>query len=307
MIKSFCILTLFSSVAICSLRQSEKKIEKLSRDYENTFELAMNLESQSSIDDYAIFKFFHEAGLSTVKARNKINKSLQSMKVLYENGNFSFNQRNKLSFLLDNLYKVQNLIVQYATNDYAYYDIAAYYHYVDENQPDVVVVLMEISTQLMLPSMHGRGLYHFIKKINLDLRRLNALFVSNALSHDMTLKVNQLKNKLLLLREHIIESLEYQEQAKQTRWLKAVGLLIPVVAALTIVLMICITPSYVASIAVGIMFVSILVGLTVIFPVIGITIKELRESNKYQIPVHTDSCFSLFRPFLFPLTWTSRG
>ena len=302
-------------VFVAASYKAEKRIDKLARPYETAVESLAALQTISQLDDYTIYKYFTESGLSTKKDQRKFDRSLKMIKALARINTFSFSQKNKISFLIDNLDRVHNFIIEHASTHYAYYDIAGYYHYVDEQQSDLAEILMETSTQLMLPSMHGRGLYKFVKKIDLDLRRLNALFINNNLSDAEILKINQLKNKLLTLKNDLTDSFEYQRQLSKTRWLKAAGVLsiiiiIPVVSALVglvIALNIYGVFAYAATDVLVNKFIIIALWSSILIPSVAITVKEMHESTKYQIAVHSTSLFSFFRPWFWPLTWIPRG
>lgn len=280
-------------VVACASYKVESKIDKLGQPYEIAVESLATLQTRAQLDDYTIYKYFTDSGLSSKKDRKKFDRSLEKIKELAKNNNLSVDQKNKINFLIDNLDKVQNFVVEYATTDYAYYDIAAYYHYVNEQEANLIDILMETSTQLTLPSMHGRGLYKFVKKIDLDLRRLNALFVNNRLSDSIVFKIKQLKNKLLIIKDVVEGSYEYQQQVTKTRWLKASVLLIPIVMFIAVFITAIISPADgIVAVAVFVVyFIPLLLG-SFIISVIGINIRDVYEARKYDIPVRGTSIFS---------------
>jgi len=291
--KLLLVFAILLPVFACASYKVESKIDKLARPYEKAVESLASLDTKAQLDDYTIYQYFTESGLSTHKDRKKFHRSLEKIKVLAKNNNFSAEQANKIDFLIDNLNKVQNFVVEYATTDYAYYDIAAYYHYVSEQEANLIDILIETSTQLMLPSMHGRGLYKFVKKIDLDLRRLNALFVNKRLSDSIIFKMKQLKNKLLIIKDAVEGSYEYQQQVTKTRWLKASVLLIPIVMFIAVFITAIISPAngIVAVAAYVVYFIPLLLG-SFIISVIGINIRDVYEARKYDIPVRGTSIFS---------------
>jgi len=298
------VFALILPVFVDASYKAEKKIDKLARPYEKAVESLATLQTRAQLDDYTIYQYFTESGLLTKKDQRKFDRSLKMIKTLVKINTFSLSQKNKISFLIDNLDRVYNFIIEHASTHYAYYDIAGYYHYVDEQQSDLAEVLMEKSTQLMLPSMHGRGLYKFVKKIDLDLRRLNALFINNNLSDAEILKINQLKNKLLTLKSNLTDSFEYERQLRKTRWLKAVGVFVWIIPFILFI------PSFIMIILPAPTYVYVCQQLIVgsyLITMLSITVKEMHESTKYQIPVHSTSLFSFFRPWFWPLTWIPRG
>jgi len=293
------IILYFSSVFIDASHVYERKIAKLARPYEQAVEFIMNMDQKLPIDDFTIFQFFAQSSLSTRKNQRIFRQRLKTIKFLANHQIASEDLDNEINFLIENLDKVQSFITEHADVHYAYYDILGYYHYVNELEYDIVAVLMETSTQLGLPSMHDRGLYKFVKKIDLDLRRLNFLFINNILPDQMVLKIKELQNKLFILKNNIIHSFDYKEQLTKTRWFKALGIIIVIIPFMVFFIQSCLLilserMLQVCAVATYIIMTATMLSMTAI---------ELNESLKYQIPVHSRSYFSFFRPWFWPFTW----
>ncbi|MBP6869376.1 hypothetical protein KBC04_00615 [Candidatus Babeliales bacterium] len=283
---------------------AEKQIEKLVTPYEPAIEFILSLDPSRKVNDHDIFLFFNKYGLFQKKDIKKFKSSLSIVKRLTYKKKTLLKYRHHLENLIDNLEKVQNFITAHSTTYYAlltYYEISAFYYYIDEQHADVVGLMTSQSNKLGLPTMQGRGLYKFVKKIDLDLRRLTALFVQNNLSDDFIVKINNLKTKLVTLKNKIIITSVYKSQLRKTRLLKACG----------VITLISFTVAYAAYFAVSLSSVPLWavifnpVYVWIVVP-LCITVQELQESSKYNIPVHSNSLFSWFRPF-FLLTWIPRG
>ncbi len=221
-------ILLFSMVSASFLigtSRLEKRITRLIKPYEKAIEFVINLDPARPINDHDTFMFFNKNGLYQKKDVRKFNSVVRTVKRLTYAKKFSSENRGQLELLIAHLEKVQNFIVQQATTYYAlitYYEIAAFYYYIDEQHADVVNLIIQQSEKLGEPNMQqGRRLYKFVKKIDLDLRRLTALFAQNLVSDDLVVKMNGIKTKLLILKSKIVVSNLYKAQLSKTRWLEA--------------------------------------------------------------------------------------
>jgi len=293
--------------SISALDQYEKRILRLVRPYQRAIEYLTGLDPLRQVNDHDVFIFFSRYGLYEKKDVRKFHRAVRTIKRLTYTKKSLIEKREKLELLIENLEKIENFIVHYATTYYAlitYYEIAASYYYIDEHNDQVVRLMIQQFEKLGLPNLNrGRNLYKFGKKIDLDLRRLTALFVQGMLSDELIVKVNQLKIKLMNLKSKIIVTHEYKMQQAKTRILKAFGVLIPfslVMIAATF---------FNAMLPGGSLFLwSAIWGLPLfIIAETVVTGHELHEAAKYNIPVHSRSLFSWFTPWFIPVTWVPRG
>lgn len=283
-----------------------KRIEKLIFPYEKVIDFFDCLDSSGNIHDQDVYSFFTTSNLYQKKEIRKFHRILRIIKHVTYSKKSLYKHRKELELLINKLEKIQKFVVDYATTYYAlitYYEIVSSYYYIDEDDEAVVNVIMQGFDKLGLQSMRGRGLYKFVKKIELDLRRLQALFFQNMISDELIVKINKIKTKLVIFKGKIIESSEYKKQLMKTRLLKAIGvsiLFFAIIVPINIVLN--------EMLPVASSFVHPLIFRSSPVPIIGtvITIQEMNESTKYNIPVHSTSLFSWFRPF-WPLTWIPRG
>ena len=293
----------------------ESRIEKIVYPYQEAMNFVLSLDPARAVNDHDVFMFFNKHGLYKKQDIRRLQRTVRIVKKLIQSKKSLPEVQAKITVLLYDLEKVTKFVAAYATT-YAtlitYYEIAAYYYYIDEQHAHVVDFLMEQSEKIGLPKMHKRGLYKFVKKIDLDLRRLTGLFTKEIISDDLVVKMNQTKSKLLTLKNKIVINAEYKQQLSKTRLLKAFGIIIAPAILLGMVygsyiFWICLsgTGYFGANEA---MIGAVATLSTLIFTVsLGITIQQLRESSKYNIPVHSTSLFSWFTPIFFPLTWISRG
>ena len=298
----FVFTIMMSAVSIAS--SHIKRIEKLAQPYEQAIEFIVKLDTVRQIQEHDIFLFFNTNDLHERKNIRKLNRAVSHVKKLVYSKKSSLENMQEVEHLVNNLEKVQKFVVEYASTYYALvvcHEITAFYYYIDEQNQFVASIIANQSEKLGLPSMKGRGLYKFVKKIDLDLRRLTALFAQNIMTDNLALKANQIKTKLVVLRSKIVESSEYKTQVLKTRFLKALGVMTPFIAVITgAVLSNCVFSSFAA--------LELCITLPLILGASAIvTGKEMRESTKYNIPVHSTSVFSLFMPICLPLTWIPRG
>jgi hypothetical protein len=228
------ILTIFALVmtSLIVANRDQYCIERLVEPYEQAIEFITNLDPARQVNDHDVFVFFNKNDLYEKKDVRKFNRVLRMVKKLTYTKKSLRKNREQLEQLIDNLENIQNFIVDHASTHYAlitYYEIAARYYYIDELHTAIADLIIQQSDKLGLPNMQGRGLYKFVKKIDLDIARLTILFVQSDLSDDLIVKVNKLKTKLVALKHKIISSDMYKAQLSKTRWLKAFALLgIPV-------------------------------------------------------------------------------
>lgn len=310
----FSLSLIFASFAF-GIDRLESRIEKLVEPYQSAVDFVLNLDPARAVNDHDIFMFFNKNGLYKKQDLRKLQRTIRIGKRLIQSKKSLPEIQHNLAGILNDLEKVAKFVAQYAPIYEAlitYYEITAYYYYIDEQHPQVVEFLMEQSEKIGLPKMHKRNLYKFVKKIDLDLRRLTALFTKPITSDDLVVKMNQTKAKLLTLKNKIIVSAQYKEQLSKTRWLKAFGVIIAPAILLGMVygsymFWICLSGTG----CLGAGEAVIIAGATLLtlgFAVtLGITMHELRESSKYDIPVHSTSVFSWFRPVFLSLTWVPRG
>lgn len=302
------ILLLLTS-CIMSVDRLERRIDKLVKPYQRALDFIVALDPVHQVNDHDVFVFFNQNKLYKKQDLRKLKSTMRIIKRITCTKKSLPQNQAKIAVLLHDLGRVVDFIENYATT-YAglitYYEITAHYYYIDEQHEQVVDLLMEQSEKLGLPTMKKRGLYKFVKKIDLDLRRLTALFTQEIISDDLVVKMNQIKRKLGILKSKIIVSSDYKAQLSKTRWLKAFGVLV------------LLTPCGLLGLFVATCGTSFLGGPIVVsaFPAIvgpfvityvGITAQELRESTKYSIPVHSTSLFSLFAPCFLLFTWIPRG
>jgi hypothetical protein len=290
----------------------ERRIDKLVKPYQGALDFITALDPVHQVNDHDVFVFFNQNQMHKKQDLRNLKSTVRIIKRIACTKKSLPQTQSKIAVLLHDLGRVIDFIENYATT-YAglitYYEITACYYYIDEQHADVVNLLMNQSDKLGLPSMQKRGLYKFVKKIDLDVRRLTALFTRNIISDDLVVKMNQTKTKLLTLKSKIIVSKDYKVQHSKTRWLKTFGVLI--------------VPVFVFGVAYGAaIFWAMLSGTqvcevgTIVTPILyptlfvttlGITAQELRQSSKYNIPVHSTSLFSLFTPLFLLFTWIPRG
>lgn len=306
--KFLLVLALFSISFIDAINSAEKRIVRLLQPYDEAVDFIINLDPLRQVNDHDVFVFFNKHGLYQKKDVRRFNSTFRVVKKLIYTKKSLYKNREKLELLIDNLEKVKNFIVDHAATYYAlitYYEIAASYYYIDEQHDAVVNLIVQQSDKLGLPRMQGRGLYKFVKKIDLDLRRLTALFAQNTVSDDLILKMNAIKTKLVILKAKIVENPIYKSQLSKTRWLKAFGLLLSLIP-------ICIAAGFFNAMLPGSLASSYLLALICAIPILFltqavVTMHELYESSRYNIPVHSNSLFSWFMPVFWPLTWIPRG
>ena len=296
--------TFISASSLVATGRIEKRIAKLVRPYKNAIDFVLSLDSIGHANDHDIFIFFNNNQLHKKKDIKKLSRTLNSVKKMQDLKKLSRYNSSELKSLICNLEKVEVFVKQHASSYYAlkvYNEVMEFYKPVDSKIDSVVNLIMSQSKSLGFSSMQGRGLYKFVKKIDLDLRRIAALFVQNTLSDDLVVKINALKTKLVLLKSKITMSSIYKSQLNKTRWLKAIGIMM----YLTLISLVVI---FFNGVLPGTSSLSISwLALPLIFIVrSGVTVKELNESMKYNIPVHSTSVVSWFRPF-WPLTWIPRG
>ncbi len=226
------ILAIFScliSFLVSATSRDFHRIERLVQPYESAIEFITNLDLTKQINDHDVFVFFNSNDLYEKKDVSKFNRVLRQVKQRTYAKRSLQGHREELELLIGNLEKVQKFIVDYASTHCAlikYYEIAASYYYIDEQHAAVVDVMIQQSAKLGLPDMQsGRGLYKFVKKINKDIHTLAVVFYQNSLSDELTIKMNQLKIKLVTLRSKIVTHQLYLSQLSKTRWLKAFGVL----------------------------------------------------------------------------------
>ena len=302
---------LFSTFVMFSTDRLERKMNRLIEPYQGAIAFIDDMDQSRAVNDHDVFIFFNRHGLYKKRDIKKLHTTIRIMKSLLRAKKIAPDVKNKITVQLCNLIKIIEFINVYASTYAAlitYYEISAYYYYIDEQHGSVIDLLMEQSEKLGLPTMKKRGLYAFVKKINLDLRRLQSLFTQEIISDDLVVKMNQVKRKLLVLKNKIIISSEYKAQHSKTRWLKAVGVLLPVIlfGALFISGIIPIWSSQAVAYK---FFPDYFIAELLCYPFVGlgISIHEFKEASKYNIPVHSSSLFSWFRPFFWPFTWVARG
>lgn len=295
---------MFLGSVIFSTDRLDRKIEKMAKPYQSAITFLANLDRAAVVQDHDIFVFFNNFGLHT---KNDVRKLQSTMKILQRfavSSKTSHDTQIKLNVLLHDLRGIAQFARQHAANYQslvAYYEISAYYFYIDEQHPAIVSMLMQQHEQLGLSSMHKRGLYKFAKKIDLDLRRLTSLFTKHTTSDELVVKLNQLKRKLMTLQSSIHASAEFKAQQSKTRWLKFFGVMLPVVLFAPLILA--------ASMGAASTLWYIFIPTVLLYPLVSfsMTIHELKESVKYNIPVHSTSLFSWFVPAFPLLTWTPRS
>ncbi len=236
--KKFLTIFAFIMTSFCCTAKSDlRKIERLVHPYENAIEFVTNLDLTCRVNDTDISMFFSENNLYQKKDIKKFNDIIRRVKNLTYNKKSLVSYRDKLENLIDNLEKVQTFITDYATMNYVlinYNEIASRYFYIDEQHKNVIGLTIRQSEKLGWPNMEkGRGLYKFVKKIDLDLRHLTKLFVQCDLSDDIIIKMNHMKTKLTILKSKIVASDIYKSQLRTTRLLKTFGV-IGLVSVITI-------------------------------------------------------------------------
>ncbi len=302
---------LVSTFGMFSTDRLERKMNRMIEPYQGAIAFIDNVDPSRAVNDHDIFIFFNRNGLYKKKDIKKLHTTIRIMKSLLRAKKIAPDVKNKITVQLCNLIKITEFVKLYASTYAAlitYYEISAYYYYIDEQHGSVIDLLMEQSEKLGLPTMKKRGLYAFVKKINLDLRRLQALFTQEIISDDLVIKMNQVKRKLLVLKNKIIISAEYKAQHTKTRWLKAVGVLLPLILS-TSLFIVGLLPIWSSQVVAYKIFPDYFLGEFLCYPFVGlgISIHELKEASKYNIPVHSTSLFSWFRPFFWPFTWVARG
>ena len=227
--KFLSIMFLFLTSSIMSLDRLDHKVDRLTKPYLPAMNFVTSLENDHEINDHDIFVFFSNYGLCQKKDIRKLKNTIQAIKRLAKNKKSLPETQAKIGILIEDLQAVVNFIANYAKVYRAlatYYEISARYYYIDEQHPGVVNTLIEQSEKLGVSLMKNRGLYLFAKKIDLDLRRITALFMQQNISDDFAIKLNCTKKKLLELQIKIKNSVEFKKQRSKTRRLKFVGVML---------------------------------------------------------------------------------
>lgn len=293
------------------------QIEKLTSTYNQPIHACLQYEKINKINDHDIFAFFTHYGMTTRKEKHELEAIIRRAKKLLSkkiSHNPCVSPENKVAAIE----KVQQLIklldfIQIYQPMYAalqlYHELSTLYFHVDENDPMISSAIINNPKLVGLKNVHNRGLYKLIKKIDLDLRRISAVYNQNIVIDTIIMKLNQIKTKILTMRNAITSTELYKKQIQQTRILKALGVILPIGILLTASWIFAL-PSVWTMQTAGYNFASsyLLATPLICYPFVamGITIHELRESSKYNIPVHSRSLFSWFRPIFFPLTWVER-
>lgn len=287
--KRIFIALVFIASSLFSTDRDFYRIERLVEPYREAMVFLDDLGVDHQVNDHDIFVFFNKSDLCEKKTIKVFKSVLRRVKSLTYNRKSLQSHREDLEVLIGKLERVQKFVTDYISTYYAikaYYEISAAYYYIDEQHSAVVDLLMQQSDKLGLGSMEGRGLYKFVKKLDFDIQRLAILFVKNALSDDLVIKINLLKTKLVVLRNKIAMSTVYKSQLSKTRWLKAFAFLgIPLIiigAAIVFAMTI-------ESVA-GLVFAGLFLSLWFFSLVISDTVfvvKDLRKACVYDMPVST--------------------
>lgn len=292
------ILIIISSVFINAKESFELKIKKITFDYARAAELIENQTLTTDIENNNVFisNFFNETGLYSKRAIKKFTQSLNSIKKLATKKNIPQEQIIFVNTSILRLEKIQQFIAKHANTYYAekiYNEIEEIYHCIDEQDENILdqPKLLDISTQ------KNRSLYHFVKKINLDIRRLHALLALENIADKTIIKLNNLLTKTSILQERFVETSIYKQQLRRTRWLKACGIvfvpmifIFPIVALYAIIAPITMMATVPALIfgapVLGLVYASLIVSIVT-------TVQDIKEAREFEIPVEARSIFSL--------------
>lgn len=301
---------LISSICINASNRFDLKVENLARPYKKAGDFVFNYNISEVIDGESISVLY---GFSQYNFK-KLDQSLQQATKLIRSRRLMPYQVSNLKILINKLEKIKSFIIDYE-GLITYYEIASTYHEIDMNDDNIVDYLLQKSLQLGLPSMKGRGLYKFVKRIDLDQRRLCALLEYGTTNHDVVIKIQELQQKIQKLRIKIICSSQYATQIGKTRFLKAFGILLfPFVwgCYCAIQFMYIYNQIQIATSFVGLLLLIILLPVLIIYylmiasvgflisvPVIIIptivatTIHDCKQAAQYNIPKERSSVFSL--------------
>ena len=269
--------------------------------YQRAVKFLDNLDPALTINETVAAQFFNKFDLYKRRDKQKFERALRSVKKMAHKNNLQHNERDFIAHSIRDLEKVENFIVEYATTYYArmvYNDIASHYSYADDDSDIIVDMIVDKPWLLNIPSAKDRGLYHFVKKIDLDVRRLSVLFSHRDLPKDIEISIDQLITKLTVLKDKIVVTSEYKKQLSKTRWLKACGIVfVPMLFLVPFgLLMACTAPASVQVVATGVMILlSPIIGLlyATTYASLVTTIQDIREAREYDIPMHARSVFSL--------------
>ena len=287
--KKFFLTLFFATQAVFSINCGmQDLVDSIALPYEKALLFFEGTQSKKEID---VHQFFSKHSLSNKREIAQLKKS--AIKV----GRLAKKNKQKewknLSLRLHSLFNFveENKGIYYSS--LIFEEIENYYSLIDENSHDIVSLVNKHPEVFNIANKKD-VFYRLVKKINLDLRRLEHLFVRYEIKNDFGVKINHLKDKLFLLKQKITSTSLYKyEQFKMGAlgFLKSslYFLLIMGAGPLFILAAILFDSLYVGA-SFGICFASLLI-LSPFFLVIG---KEFYEAYKYDIPLKRDFMF----PFL---------
>ena len=290
------ILIIISSVLVNANNHFEQKIAKISSPYEQAMKLLENKIPVANVENNAkfIFDFFNLTNLYTKRNIKKFKQSLAAIKKLSTRKNISSEQTIFANVLILKLENIQQFIIEHAGEHYAhkiYNQIESIYHDIETEN---VNILDELS---FLNPKNNRALYHFVKKIHLDIRRLTALLSLENVTDTTIIKIDNLLKKISILKEKIMETPIYKQQLRKTRWLKACGIVfVPMALFVPLVVLVgCLSPLSLIITIPELIIVAPILGLLYASLIVSIvtTIQDVKEAEKYEIPVESRSIFSL--------------
>lgn len=294
------ITILLSSAFLHANNIFEKTLEKITYPYWQAAELLESAGEACQVESLFISNFFEQTKLYTKKPIKKFKQSLNLVKKLSKRKRLSTDQIIFANRQILKLELIEEFIIKHASTYYAdrvYNEIETMYHYLDENAENLVDTLIEKPWLIHLTTMAHRNLYHVVKKIDLDVRRLQALTTRINISDDMLKKINSLTAKALTIKTILTESKLYKKQLRQTRWLKACGIFVPLFILCPVLFSLGSLMSLnVAIIYIPILiFAAIVIGLIYAATIMSIiaTVQDIQEAKNYDIPVHARSVFSL--------------
>ena len=294
------VLALVFSVLVEASSKFEQKIERLARPYDKAAEFLADVNPSLKCSETVAVKFFDQFGLYKKNDKKKFERSLKSLKKLATKKNLQRDERYFIENKIAQLDKIQKFIVDYAATYYprmVYNEIAGQYNYIDEQSDIVVDLIIDKPWLLNIATAKDRGLYHFVKKIDLDQRRLTFLLTQTRVKDDLAVEIHQLIAKLTILKDIIVESPEYKKQLSKTRWLKACGIVfVPMLFFIpTILLYAAVAPITMALTIPTMIVFAPLTGLVQasFWAALVTTVQDIKEVRKYEIPVHARSVFSL--------------
>jgi len=259
------------------------RVDKLVSPYQSSIDFVLSVDRA----DEAVYSegslIFESNGLSKIKNVKKLKSVLSKVKRIASKKKPAFGSNGDLELVVSNLEKVVSFVeTRYSLM--VYNEIFTLYNNIDEQDAFIVNSMIRDQDKLGLSLTKSRGLYKFLEKTNLDLRRLGALFEQQIYLNELVVSISQLKSKLTTLKSKIVMSSVYRSQWVKDKFLWVFKVVAPLIIAFSLVVLL---P---AALGLGI---NSPAGLVVSFVVLGLTYygilgviatKHIRECSRYNIP-----------------------